>query len=950
VVFRSTCVFRNILNIPKQEGINLFFNTFFNIFLRSNLMFRKLFFVACFCMFLTAPLYAQDLGLVGWWKFDETSGTVASDSSGNGNNGTLNGGITRVAGRLGGALDLDGVNGYVDCGNAAIFDLTDQVTLAVWVNTRDMGNGQHNPYITKGDHSYAIKGHQWGSIEFYIYSGGWRTCTMPAGASFNGEWHHLAGTFDGTQLLLYLDGEQQSRTPFTGAIDTRTFNVNIGRNDENQDRLYEGLIDDARIYNRALSAAEIKKLANPEKASEPSPANGDILNQSEVTLSWNAGENATVHNVYFSDDLQAVTDGNAPMETISQTSYGPLSLDLGTTYYWRVDEVQDDGSVYAGDVWSFTAQPIKAYGPTPADDAKYVDTDIILSWNQGFGAASHDVYFGTDENAVADANNASPEFLSNQDALTYQLPALEFDTTYYWRVDELGDDMTVTKGDVWTFGTIPELVITDPTLVGYWKLDDGGGDIALDWSGYNNHGVVVGNPQWITGQLDGALYLDGYDDCVDLSDPESLNIADAVSLLAWIKPESLGNGADQTFISKGQESYALKQASNNTLEFRISDTINVQATIDSSLNGDWHHVAGTYDGSSLNVYLDGVFQGTTSSVGTVNASAYNVNIGRESVGNRFHYNGGIDDVRIYTRALTEDEIIEAMREDLLIAWSPSPSNGAVMDIKHTQPLTWLPGDNASQHDVYFGMDMDAVAGADTSTPEIYKGRQASASYTPTGLEWGQSYFWRIDEVNSDGTVSTGKIWSFTIADYLVVDDFEDYNDYPPNEIWSTWIDGYDNPANGSTAGYPDPDFNAGEHYVETTIVHGGAQSFPLFYDNAVGISEATRNLTTLRDWTQYDVDTLTIWYYGDAANAVVPMYAALNGNAVVTTDNASAVTVLEWTQWDIPLQAFADQNVNLAAVNSITLGFGNKANPTAGGSGVVYFDDIRLYSSEPDAQ
>jgi hypothetical protein len=73
------------------------------------------------------------------------------------------------------------------------------------------------------------------------------------------------------------------------------------------------------------------------------------------------------------------------------------------------------------------------------------------------------------------------------------------------------------------------------------------------------------------------------------------------------------------------------------------------------------------------------------------------------------------------------------------------------------------------------------------------------------------------------------------------------------------------------------------------------------------------------------------------------MYVALNGSAVVTHDNPNAAQIDEWTEWTINLQAFADQGVNLANVNSITIGLGNRANPVAGGSGMLYFDDIRLY-------
>ena len=911
-------------------------------------MFKHVIYLTClaivFSLVTSNTAFSQEEGLVGWWKFDETSGTNAVDSSGYGNNGTLNGG-NRVAGRLGGALELNGTSDYVDCGNDAIFDITEQITLASWINAGALGNGQHQHFVGKGNNSYVIKQSSANNFEVVIYIGGWKVATTPLNATFNNVWHHVAGTYDGSQIKAYIDGELITTTNQTGNININTDNVMIGTRDGTR-WYFDGLVDDVRIYNRALSDIEIKKIASPEKASTPSPANGSTINQTEVTLAWDAGSNASQHNVYFSEDMQAVTDGTADMITAGQTSYGPLTLDLGITYYWRVDEIQTDGTVYTGDVWSFTVQPLKAYNPDPADGAKYVDTNVSLSWDRGFKAISHDLYFGTDETAVADADNSSPEYINNQDMLTYQLPALEFDTTYFWRIDELNDDQTISKGDVWAFSTIPEISVTDETLVGWWKLDDEVGNVALDWSGLNNNGNITGNPEWIIGQLGYALELDGYDDAIDVGDSESLNISDVISLLVWIKPEAFGNGVDQTYIAKGNDSYALRHDSANNLEFRISDSVNVLYQPDSSLNGEWHHLAGTYDGSALRLYLDGVSQTFTNSPGTISESVYNVNIGRESVGNRFHYNGGIDEVKIYNRVLTEDEIIEAMREDLLIAWAPSPTNGAIMDIKHTQPLTWLPGDNAVQHDVYLGIDKNAVADADTTTAEIYKRRQSDTVYTPAALEWGTKYFWRIDEINSDETVSVGKIWSFTIADYLIVDDFEDYNDYPPDEVWNTWIDGYDNPANGSTSGYPDPDFNAGEHYLESKTVHSGVYSFPLFYDNAAGISEVTRSQTSLRDWTQYDVDTLMLWYFGDAANAAQPMYVALNGNAVITNDDADAALVLEWTPWNIPLQDFADQGVNLTAVNSITLGFGNKSNPTAGGSGHVFFDDIRLYNLE----
>ncbi|MHC4497200.1 MAG: hypothetical protein ACYSYM_15405, partial [Planctomycetota bacterium] len=226
--------------------------------------------------------------------------------------------------------------------------------------------------------------------------------------------------------------------------------------------------------------------------------------------------------------------------------------------------------------------------------------------------------------------------------------------------------------------------------------------------------------------------------------------------------------------------------------------------------------------------------------------------------------------------------------------------------------------------------------------------QSAATYNPAeGVEWGGGpYYWRVDESNTDGTISAGRLWTFSVADYLLVEDFEDFNDYPPDEIWNTWIDGFGTTNNGSTAGYADPDFAAGEHYVETSIIHGGAQSMPLFFDNNLKFSEATMTLVSPRDWTEQGVGVLSLWIRGDTANAAERIYVALNGVAVYHDDPVAAQAA-GWTEWRIPLSAFADKGVNLAAINTVSVGLGDKNNITAGGSGILYVDDIRLYRPAP---
>jgi hypothetical protein len=482
----------------------------------------------------------------------------------------------------------------------------------------------------------------------------------------------------------------------------------------------------------------------PGKAYGPVPDDRAILEDTWVNLGWRSGEFAVSHDVYFGEDFD---DVNAGAEGTFQGNHTgtflvvgfpgfayPDGLVPGTTYYWRIDEVNDSepNSPWKGDVWSFSIPPKTAYFPDPADTAEQVDLDVTLSWTAGFGAKLHTIYFGESFDEVDNVSGGA-----SQGTLNYNPGALKMAKTYYWRVDEF-DVIEMHKGDVWSFTT----------------------------------------------------------------------------------------------------------------------------------------------------------QG--------------------AVG------------------------------------SPSPAKGAV-DVKQTQILTWSPSVFAASHEVYFGTDKDAVKNADAGSPE-YKGTSdlGAESYDPGMLEWDTTYYWRIDEVNNANPDSPwpGILWSFTTANFLIVDDFESYNDLDPgdpasNRIFNAWLDGLDNPANGSIVGYENPPF------AEQRIIHSGSQSMPLSYDNNVGYSEATMTLTYPRDWTVNGVNTLTIWFRGEAANAAETLYVALNDSAVVTNDNPDAALRTSWTQWNIDLQAFADQGVNLANVNSITLGLGNRSNPTAGGTGMMYFDDIRLYPPAP---
>ena len=269
--------------------------------------------------------------------------------------------------------------------------------------------------------------------------------------------------------------------------------------------------------------------------------------------------------------------------------------------------------------------------------------------------------------------------------------------------------------------------------------------------------------------------------------------------------------------------------------------------------------------------------------------------------------------------------------------NPQPANSAV-DVPMTATLSWTAADNATSHELYFSTDTEAVKNATTASPEYVGPRALGAeSYDPGGLAWNSSHAWRVDEVYPAETVK-GLVWTFATADFLSVDDFESYNDIDPpdpasNRIFDKWIDGFGTTTNGALVGNDLPP------YAEQTIVDSGAQSMPYFYDNNLRTSEATLTLVYLKDWTEEGVAKLSLWFRGASANAAERMFVALNGTAVVYHADPAASQITGWTEWVIDLAAFG---VDLTNVNTITIGFGTKNSPAAGGTGTMYFDDIRL--------
>jgi hypothetical protein len=219
---------------------------------------------------MTGELWSFDTGsLVAWWKLDEYAGDVAADSSGNGHDGSLLGNASWAGGVTGNALLLDGQNSYVNVGRDPDFDITSQITVSAWIKVGKFDR-QWQAIVTKGDNSWRLQRNlESGTLEF--------ACTglsVPGaewGSIFgtvdvdDGQWHHTAGVYDGQGLYLYVDGNLDVSSEASGKIRVDDRPVYIGENAGAPNRFWNGLVDDVRIYNYALSAAEIAAICEDSR-------------------------------------------------------------------------------------------------------------------------------------------------------------------------------------------------------------------------------------------------------------------------------------------------------------------------------------------------------------------------------------------------------------------------------------------------------------------------------------------------------------------------------------------------------------------------------------------------------------------------------------------------------------------------------------------------------------
>jgi len=412
-------------------------------------------------------------GLVGWWKLDEGKGKKAVDSSGNNLHGEIFGVTKRTKGYVGkGALKLTG--GGIKIEDRPLFRIEDipllipaEFTVMLWINCSENQQRFARVFEKGNDNHETINIMAGGNrITFAIKDPQRKEYALAAPKPLDtGKWYHIACVYDGSQLLLYINGKlvssrQIGRVTLFPSLGEPLV---IGNRPPGMDRPLNAIVDDIRMYNKPLSAEQIWQLyawkgADTHTAALPEPADTAEDVEPGCKLSWMPGQNAASHIVYLGTDPHSVKKANRSSAeckgTVDANSFDPGNLAFGKTYYWRVDEITADGKLYKGQVWRFRMVSAKAERPKPSNGLKNVSQQVKLSWKPSKFAKAHRLYFGTDkqqvENATASSRLCKGLFKLGQES--FDPGPLDEGTFYYWRVDEISD-LGVAKGDTWSFRT-----------------------------------------------------------------------------------------------------------------------------------------------------------------------------------------------------------------------------------------------------------------------------------------------------------------------------------------------------------------------------------------------------------------------------------------------------------------------------------------------------------------
>jgi len=950
--------------------------------------------ILALCLLQASMASAADPSLVGWWKLNEGAGSVANDSSGYGNSGTLDGGPTWAAGQILGGLAFDGSDDHVDCGNDPSLDITSAITIAAWVQPTGPG-GSSYPRIV--DKSNGTGGADPG-YKLYLRSGENYLVTLSAGGTYLNSssslevnaWNYLVFITDGTQRKLFLNGTWQRWDD--GNLPASSTNPLYLGDGPAGSRPFEGILDEVRVYNRALAEEEIEVIMwnldeATEHATDPSPAPGATDVPRDAVLSWTPGEFADTHDVYLGtafEDVDQASRAN-PMDVLvsegqAEASYdSPALLEFGQTYYWRVDEVNaaPDNTIFKGEVWSFTAEPFA-----------YPVANVIATSNglSEAGAGPENTVNGSGLNDNGEHSIESSDMWlttpSGADPITIQF---EFDRAYkmhvmlVWNynvqfelmlgfgiknatveISENGADWT-TVGDVAFAQATAQEDYTANTTV------DLGGAVAR----YVR--LTVNSSFGVMGQLGLSevrfMYIPAHP-----REPQPADGATGVSpdsVLSWragrdaasheiqLSTEEAAVVAGEALIDTvSAASYAPTDLEFGGTYYWKVDEVNEAEAIPVWEGEVWRFSTLEYvviddmesydddENAIFDTWLDGFVNGTGSTVGYFNAPFAEqsiVNSGGQSMpleyvndaapfyseaeydlGGMDLETHGADTLRLFIAGQTP-AFMETADGTIVMNGIGADIWGTADEFRYAYKT--LSGDGSMVARVDSLADSDVWAKGGVMIRETVEPGSAFAAVYMTG-DNGVRYQARLTadvDAVSDSSVATPEQIALREPVWVKIE-----------RVGSTFN------------GYYSID---GENW---TGMAWNPQTIAMASDVTIGLALTSHNATVTTGAAfagvaeeggvsgNWQIAEIGVAQPTTTGNAIEPLYVALEDTsgsvAVVTAPNPVAVGITSWQEWLIPYSELS--GINLGRVATMYIGVGDRDNPSAGGSGLIFIDDI----------
>lgn len=631
-------------------------------------------------------------GLIGHWRLDETSGTTALDSSGNGRNGTITGTTAASAtqnGIIGKALYFDDTDNQVNIGNLAALNLgTSDMSYSVWVKPERDGVIMGKRVNAVGGDGYELR-FDLPQLKFQAMLGGAAGSTYIRNSAMTavvGKWYHVAVTMDRDGLMsLYVDGVLDNTLSISAENATNITNTevfNIGGNNSGGNTFFGGVADDARLYNRVLSAAEILAIYQArdgirynsnQKTMEYFDGNKFVsmtpawaeVNQASAPACQTIGETCPDGTIYAGNS----PDGNIPMFTTSANAPG------GATYSWNNGnatgyvQVMPDPCYSSGEAGCITGALNTTTGAAADSDSVTggVQPHQAIAYCDALSSNTHsDWYLPAQEELEVLFNNRTVGSLNGTFGVEHWTSSeVNNSAANFFDFSGSGANNSSKQNTMSVRcvrkGALPTGSVT-AGLVGHWKLDETSGTTAVDSSGYGNNGTMTGlsaSSNGINGAVGRALEFDPSVSNSSISIPNNAAMAfgGKISYSFWFKRNPYVTNINM-FLTSGPGNSEIEILSGN-LHFKRGGGSNSANIAFSPQFNRWYHLVATFDDNTdvVNYYLDGAFMGTRATADTFNTSG-GLTIGR-SITTR---TGAIDDVRVYNRILSaaEASILYAM--------------------------------------------------------------------------------------------------------------------------------------------------------------------------------------------------------------------------------------------------------------------------------------------------